>query len=87
MSNRPSDTHEAARDREATVIEHPQAGAIARAVGRDGGQLATGSDVEGLEFRLLTKVDLERFKNDFYRALRIHGGSIVAVLVALEFLG
>lgn len=86
MSNRPFDAHEAARDREAAVIERAQAEAIAQAVGRDGEQLATRSDFEGLESRFLTKSDLERFKVDFYRTLWIHGGSIVAGIAALEFL-
>ena len=63
----------------------------------DGEQLATRrdferleaamkSDFQRLEARIATKSDLERLKAAFYRALWIHGGCIVAILAALEFL-
>ena len=52
----------------------------------DSDQLATRRDFEQLGARIATKKDLERFRADLYRALRIHGAGIVAILPILEFL-
>ena len=86
MSNRPFGTPETVRDHEATGIQRPKAEPIAQPIGHNGEQLATRSDFRRLEARVLTKKDLERFKADLYRALWIHGASIVAIVTALEFL-
>ena len=51
MSSRRFDTLATARDLEGTGIERGQAEAIAQAIGRDGGQLATRDDIERLEAR------------------------------------
>ena len=59
---------------------------LGRLVESSSEQLATRRDFERLEARIATKKDLERFKADIYRALWIHGASIVAILTALEFL-
>ena len=45
---------------------------------------ATKADIEAL--RTATKADREALRADFYRALWIQGGAIVAILTALRFL-
>ena len=71
MSSRRFETLGTARDLEATGIERGQAEAIARAIGRDGEQLATRDDIERLEARTASKEDVQRFeaatKDDFAR--------------------
>ena len=49
-------------------------------------EAATRTDFERLEAQAATKKDLERLKAEFYRALWIQGGGIVAILTALKFL-
>ncbi len=73
MSSRRFDTLATARDLEGTGIERGQAEAIAQAIGRDGGQLATRDDIERLEARTASKEDVARLeartatKNDIER--------------------
>ena len=71
------DALQAARDLEAAGVERRQAEAIAASM-RD----AAGADRE----QLATKADLAELRADLYRALRIQGGAIVAILTALRFL-
>ena len=60
MGSRKIDTLETARDIEARGIEHEQAEAIARAIGRNCEELAAKDDVARLEARVATKNDIER---------------------------
>ena len=62
MSSRRFDTLATARDLESTGIERGQAEAIAQAIGRDGGQLATRDDVQRLEARSASKEDVQRLE-------------------------
>ena len=85
----------AARDLKAAGFEPEQAEALAAqlrvAAGADHADLATKADVEALKggieaLRAETKADREALRADFYRALWIQGGAIVAILTALRFL-
>ena len=65
------DTHAAVRGLEAAGIETKQAEAIV-----DTMRVASAADVA----QLATKADLAEFRADRYRALRIQGGAIVAIV-------
>ena len=64
------DTLATARDPEAAGLERRQAEAVASAIGNAGD-------------RATTKADLAALRADFYRALWIQGGAIVATIAAL----
>ena len=71
MSTAAFDTLTATQDLEAAGIEHRQAEAIARVVNRGDERAATKVDLDALESRM---------RADLYRALRIQGVGIVAVI-------
>ncbi len=81
MTGSTFDSLTAARDLEAAGFERRQAEALANAMrdvaGADRDEFATKAD-------LTTAVAVLR--TDFYRALWIQGGAIVAILTALRFL-
>ena len=72
---------EASRDLEAAGIEAGHAEAIVegmrRAVSADRDELATKADLAALEARMTPTL---------YRALRLQGGAVIAILTALRFL-
>ena len=84
MSANPFDTLSAAQDLESVGIERKHAEAIAKAINHGDERAATKADLAA------TKADLEAaiaaLRADLYRALRIQGGAIVAILPALRFL-
>ena len=79
MNTTTFDTLETMRALEAVGIEHRQAEALAEALrdaaGADRDTLATRGDLEALEGRITATL---------YRALRIQGGAIIAILTALR---
>ena len=84
MSSRRYDALATARDLESTGLERPQA----EAIGSHGARLATSDDIERLGARTASKEDIARLeaqiatkadRAELYRALWIHGASIVTV--------
>ena len=75
---------EAARALEAAGVERKQAEAHAEALRQaataDRDESATRADLA------ILRTDLAELRADFYRALWIQGGAIVAILTALRFL-
>ena len=78
MSGDHFNTLDTARDLAAAGIERPQAEAIALAIARTGGQLATKTDVQRIE--TATKADLERHEASTKAQLERHEASTTAQL-------
>ena len=83
MATEPFDTLTAARKLEAAGMQPQQAAAVANqlraAATPDLGELAAKSDV----VEMATRSDIADLRAEFYRALWLQGGAIVAATVAL----
>ena len=88
MSTTAFDTLSAAQNLEAAGIERKHAEAIAKVVNHGDERAATKADLDTAVTALRSELraDLAGIEARMYRALRIQGGAIVAILTALRFL-